>query len=127
LTTRVLIVDDSSAMRAFVRATLEEQGEVEVTEARTGFEALKILPREQFELVIVDINMPDINGLELISVMRKSERYQQTPLLIITTEASARDRERGLSLGANDYLAKPFTPEQLLASVAKVGTVLKKD
>jgi two-component system chemotaxis response regulator CheY len=114
-------------MRAFVRATLEENGEVDVTEARTGFEALKILPREQFELVIVDINMPDINGLELISVMRKSERYQQTPLLIITTEASARDRERGLTLGANDYLVKPFTPDQLLASIAKVGTVLKKD
>ena len=127
MTTRVLIVDDSSAMRAFVRATLEENGEVEVTEARTGFEALKILPREQFQLVIVDINMPDINGLELISVMRKSERYQQTPLLIITTEASARDRERGLNLGANDYLVKPFTPEQLLASVARIGTVLIKE
>jgi two-component system, chemotaxis family, chemotaxis protein CheY len=125
LNTRVLIVDDSSAMRAFVRATLEENGEVDVTEARTGFEALKILPRDQFNLVIVDINMPDINGLELISLMRKSDRYQQTPLLIITTEATARDRERGLNLGANDYLVKPFTPEQLLESIAKLGAPVK--
>lgn len=123
MTTRVLIVDDSSAIRAFVRATLEEHGEVDVTEARTGFEALQVLPRELFQLVIVDINMPDINGLELISLMRKSERYLHTPLLIITTEVSARDRERGLALGANGYLAKPFTSEQLLEGIAKVGFV----
>jgi two-component system chemotaxis response regulator CheY len=102
---------------------LEEHGDVGVTEARTGFEALQILPRDLFQLVIIDINMPDINGLELISLMRKSERYQRTPLLIITTEASDRDRERGLALGANGYLAKPFTPEQLLEGIAKIGFV----
>lgn len=87
----VLVVEDSSAMRAFVRAALEEDGSAEVEEAESGFVALRILPRKSFDLVIVDINMPDINGLELVSFMRKSERHRDTPLLIISTEASAKD------------------------------------
>lgn len=108
-------------MRAFVRATLEEDGAAEVQEAQSGFEALRLLPRQKFDLVIVDVNMPDINGLELVAFMRKSEPHRATPLLIISTEASARDRERGLSLGANAYLSKPFTPEQLRAIVSELA------
>jgi len=115
---RVLVVEDSSAMRAFVRATLEEEGTAEVDEAESGFVALRILPRKHFDLVVVDINMPDINGLELVSFMRKSDRHRDTPVVIISTEASAKDRERGLSLGANAYLKKPFTPAQLREVVA---------
>jgi two-component system chemotaxis response regulator CheY len=118
---RILVVEDSSAMRAFVRATLEEDGAAEVQEAQSGFEALRLLPRQKFDLVIVDVNMPDINGLELVAFMRKSEPHRETPLLIISTEASARDRERGLSLGANAYLSKPFTPEQLRAMVSELA------
>lgn len=115
---RILIVEDSSAMRAFVRAALEEAGVVrEVVEASSGFEALRILPREAFELAIVDINMPDVNGLELIRFMRGSEAHKTTPLLVISSESSERDRERGLSLGANAYLAKPFTAEALISAV----------
>ena len=115
---RILVVEDSSAMRAFVRAALEEAGVVrEVVEASSGFEALRILPRESFDLAIVDINMPDVNGLELIRFMRGSEAHARTPLLVISSEASERDRERGLTLGANAYLAKPFTAEQLVGAV----------
>lgn len=117
---RILIVEDSSAMRAFVRATLEEGGQAEVQEAQSGFEALRLLPRQRYDLVIVDVNMPDINGLELVAFMRRSEEHRSTPLLIISTEASARDRERGLSLGANAYLSKPFQPEELRAAVAQL-------
>jgi len=118
---RVLVVEDSSAMRAFVRAALEEGGIVEqVVEAASGFEALRILPREEFALAIVDINMPDVNGLELIRFMRSSDAHRETPLLIISSEASERDRERGLGLGANGYLAKPFTAEDLVAQVTKL-------
>lgn len=113
----ILIVDDSSAMRAYVRATLETELQAVISEAGSGFEALRLLPRGSFDLVIVDINMPNINGLELISFMRKSESHGTTPLLIISTEASPRDRERALSLGADAYLAKPFTSEQLLQAV----------
>jgi two-component system, chemotaxis family, chemotaxis protein CheY len=118
---RILIVEDSHAMRAFVRATLEEAG-AEVTEASSGFEALRILPRERFDLVVVDINMPDINGLELVSFMRKSDAHAGTPLVIISTEASAKDRERGLALGANAYLSKPFEPDQLRELVQQLTT-----
>ncbi|NLE48372.1 MAG: response regulator [Sandaracinaceae bacterium] len=117
---RILIVEDSNAMRAFVRAALEEGLEAEVNEAASGFEALRILPRERFDLAIVDVNMPDINGLELVAFMRKSEAHRGTKILMISTEAASADRERGLSLGANDYLSKPFTAEALRAKVAEL-------
>lgn len=107
-------------MRAFVRATLEGDGDYEVEEAGSGFEALRLLPRHRFDVVIVDVNMPDINGLELVSFMRGSDAHRDTPLIIISTEASARDRERGLSLGANAFLGKPFAPEQLRDLVDRV-------
>ena len=119
MTARVLVVDDSSAMRAFVRAALEEARVVEeVLEASSGFDALRILPREPLDLVIVDINMPDVNGLELIRFMRNSDAHASTPLLVISSEASERDRERAMELGANRYLAKPFTAEALTDLVA---------
>lgn len=119
---RVLVVDDSSAMRAFVRAALQDGGVVEeIVEAKTGFEALRILPRESFALAIIDINMPDVNGLELIRFMRTSESHKDTPLLIISSESSEQDRERGLGLGANGYLAKPFSEEALVEAVTRLA------
>jgi two-component system chemotaxis response regulator CheY len=118
LIARILVVEDSSATRAFVRAALEEAGVAgEVVEASSGFEALRILPRESFGFAIVDISMPDVNGLELIRFMRGSEAHKKTPLLVISSESSERDRERGFSLGANGYLAKPFTAEALVRAV----------
>lgn len=111
-------------MRAFVRATLEESDAFEVTEAGSGFEAIRILPRQRFDLVIVDVNMPDINGLEVVSFIRKSDTHKTTPVIIISTEASQKDRERGISLGANAYLSKPFESSQLWELVDQlVGTV----
>lgn len=120
--TRVLIVDDSSAVRAYVRAALEaaDELEAEVEEAVNGFEALRVLPRESFDLLILDINMPNIHGLELISMLRRSERYSATPVLVISTEASERDKQRALELGANSFLAKPFDAEALLLQVQQL-------
>ena len=114
---RVLIIDDSSATRAYIRAALESEDDMEVTEATSGFDALRILPRSRFDLLLVDINMPNINGLELISFIRRSETHRETPLMIISTEASERDRSRAFQLGANAYLAKPFTADALLTAV----------
>lgn len=114
---QVLVVDDSSVMRTFVRATLEDELGAEVTEATSGFEALRLLPRDPFQIVVVDVNMPDINGLELVAFIRKSANHASVPILMISTEASASDRERGLSLGANAFLSKPFTAEQLCAEI----------
>ena len=114
---RVLLVEDSASMRAFVRAALSAAGalgELEIAEAQSGFDALRLLPRGAWDLVITDINMPDINGLELISFIRKSEAHKSTPILIISTASSERDRERGLQLGASGYLVKPFTAEALV-------------
>jgi two-component system, chemotaxis family, chemotaxis protein CheY len=113
---RVLLVEDSASMRAFVRAALTSSsalGELEIAEAQSGFDALRLLPRGAWDLVITDINMPDINGLELISFIKKSEAHKATPILIISTASSERDRERGMTLGASGYLVKPFTAEAL--------------
>ncbi len=120
MTMRVLVVEDSPAMRTFVRAALEEGGLADVTEAANGFEALRLLPREKYDLVVTDINMPDIHGLELISFMRKSEQHKTTPVIIVSTEGAQRDRDRGMSLGANAYLTKPFQPEQLRATARRL-------
>jgi two-component system chemotaxis response regulator CheY len=122
---RVLLVEDSASMRAFVRTILTTSpalGEIEVAEAQSGFDALRLLPRGAWDLVITDINMPDINGLELIAFIKKSEAHKGTPILIISTASSERDRERGLQLGANGYLVKPFTAEVLVEQVlAQLG------
>jgi len=112
---RVLIVEDSATMRALLASTLEGLGDgVEVHEAESGFEALRRLPREAFDLIVTDINMPDINGLELVSFAKTSDVYRDIPLIIISTEGSDRDRAKGLELGADAYLVKPFDPDHFL-------------
>lgn len=116
---RILVVEDSASTRTLVRAILEdtsledEVGPVEVTEARSGFDAMRLLPRARYDLIITDINMPDVNGLELIHFIRRSEQYRATPLVIISTQATQRDVDRGRRLGADAYVPKPFSPEQL--------------
>jgi two-component system chemotaxis response regulator CheY len=110
---RVLLVEDSATMRSFATAALEAAG-YSVTTSATGFEALKILPRARFDLIITDINMPDITGLELIRFVRESPLHGKVPLVIISTDGAERDRERGLKLGADAYLVKPFAPEALV-------------
>ena len=110
----ILIVEDSPTMRSLVVSALEELGApVHITEAASGFEALRELPREVYDLIVTDINMPDINGLELVSFVKSNAAYREIPLLIISTEGSERDRLKGLELGADAYLVKPFDPETL--------------
>jgi two-component system chemotaxis response regulator CheY len=110
---KVLIVEDSKASRELIAATVESIGGVEAIMTSSGFEALKILPRHRFDLIITDINMPDINGLELINFVKKNPQYRETPLFVITTEGRAQDRDKGLALGAAEYLIKPFAPQSL--------------
>ena len=120
---RILIVEDSPAMRTYIRSALEtapELGdELELVEASSGFDALRLLPRSAYDLVITDINMPDINGLELVRFVRQNAHLQRVALLIISTQSSEKDRARALALGADAFLAKPFTPELLRSAVAK--------
>jgi len=115
----ILIVDDSATMRSLLVATLETLGQLAIVQASNGFEALRMLPREQINLVLTDINMPDINGLELLSFIRSNPIYQDLPVVVISTEGSRKDIEKGLALGANEYLVKPFHPDQLLKIVKK--------
>jgi len=120
---RILVTEDSATMRSLLVATIEASGDYEVIEAASGFEALRLLPRERIDLIITDINMPDINGLELINYVRKSETYRNTPLFIISTEGREKDVEKGLTLGANEYLVKPIDPERLQELIRKyIGT-----
>ncbi len=116
---KILITEDSPTMRAMICATLEAMGEFEIFEAPNGFEALRLLPREKIDLVITDINMPDINGLELVNFVKNNQQYRNIPLIIVSTEGSERDRAKGMDLGADAYLVKPFAPEDLQQLVRK--------
>ena len=116
----ILVVDDSSTTRSLISSHLFEVGDFDILEAATGFEALKILPSGKIDLIITGINMPDINGLELISFVRENANYRSIPTIIISTEDSEEDRKRGMELGAEAYLVKPFTVQQLQEAVEKV-------
>jgi len=116
---RILVTEDSATMRSLLISTIESCGDYEVIEASSGFEALRLLPRERVDLIITDINMPDINGLELISYVRKNTNYTDTPLFIISTEGREKDVEKGLALGANEYLVKPIDPRRLQELIGK--------
>ncbi len=116
----VLIVEDSKAIRSMIRVAIEEVGDLFVVEAGNGFEALKTLPTRRFDLIVTDINMPDINGLELIGYVKSNDAYRNIPLIIVSTEKSEEDKNRGLSLGAVGYIVKPFQKEELVSLVKQV-------
>jgi len=107
------------ALRAMLVSIVESLGDFRIVEAANGFEALRLLPRERVDLIFTDINMPDINGLELISYLRNNPNYQSIPVVIISTEGSQSDIEKGRMLGANDYIVKPFESSDLENIIAK--------
>jgi len=115
----ILIVEDSATTRALIRAVIEELGEFETVEASSGFEALKMLPQQEYDLIITDINMPDINGLELINFVRNNPRYNHIPIIIVSTERSEEDKKRGMALGATAYVTKPFKSLELQEIIQK--------
>lgn len=116
-TKTILIVEDSTTTRALIRAVIDELGDFNTIEASTGFEALKLLPSHKFNLVITDINMPDINGLELISFIKNHPRYNHIPLIIVSTERSEEDMKKGIALGAMAYITKPFKSNDLQEAI----------
>lgn len=117
---KVLVVEDSAVIRGLIVSVIDGLDGIEADEVENGYEALRKLPRESYALVITDINMPNINGLELLSYIRTNQATHKTPVLIVSSQSSAVDRERGLKLGANGYITKPFKPDELAATVQRL-------
>jgi len=116
---KILAVDDSASMRQMVAFTLKSAGH-EVKEAVDGKNALDIAKKESFNLVLTDVNMPNMDGLQLTKELRSLPNYKFTPILILTTEAGGDKKMQGKSAGATGWLVKPFNPDQLLATIKRV-------
>ncbi len=114
---KILVVDDSAIMRSLVVSAIEEIAGVETVEASNGYEALKVLPQHTFDMIITDINMPEINGLEIVHFVKNNENYKKIPTVIISTDHGEAEVKKGLALGANRYFIKPFDMEQLKDTV----------
>jgi two-component system chemotaxis response regulator CheY len=115
----IMTVDDSSSMRQMVRATLESAG-YRVVEAADGQEALEYARENPVDLVITDVNMPRMDGITLVSELRALPSYRLTPLLLLTSESSQEKKMEGKRAGATGWIVKPFNPDQLLATMARV-------
>jgi two-component system chemotaxis response regulator CheY len=116
---RILAVDDSAAMRQMVGITLTGAGH-QVEQASDGVQALQIAERHKFDLVITDVNMPNMDGITLVRELRARAGYRFVPLLVLTTEATVERKQQGKAAGATGWLVKPFNPDRLLATVSKV-------
>ena len=115
----ILTVDDTASMRQMISFTLNSVGH-EVIQAGDGAEALKLLEGKKVDLVIADVNMPNMDGLTLVKSLRALAEYKFTPILMLTTESQEAKRQQGKSVGATGWIVKPFNPEQLLNIVKKV-------
>jgi two-component system chemotaxis response regulator CheY len=121
---RILIVEDSPTMRQLLVFALKRMKDVDIVEAQDGMDGLRKVTSDHFDLAFVDINMPVMDGLKLISLIRGEPELGSMPICVITTEGAKEDRERALGLGANEYLTKPIQAHKVLG-VAK--SLLKLD
>lgn len=117
---KILVVEDSPTMRQFICFALRRLPGVEISEASDGVEGLKKFNLENFNLVMVDINMPIMDGLKLVSLLKSNPLYREIPVVIITTEGAAEDRDKGLALGARAYISKPIQTNNLLKVVREI-------
>ena len=116
---KILAVDDSASMRQMVSFTLKGAGH-EVLEATDGVEALGLAKKGPVDLVISDVNMPNMDGISLIGELRKLDSYKYTPILMLTTESSGDKKTEGKAAGATGWIVKPFNPDQLISTIKKV-------
>ena len=115
----ILTVDDTASMRQMISFTLNSVGH-EVLQASDGDEALKIIQGKKVDLVIADVNMPNMDGITLVKYLRELAEFKFTPILMLTTESQENKRQQGKNAGATGWIVKPFNPEQLLNVVKKV-------
>lgn len=120
---KVLVVEDSPTMRQLIVFALKRIRGFQIVEANDGVDGLKKLSAEKFDLILTDINMPIMDGLKLVSMVRNDPNYKETPIIVITTEGATEDRERALALGANEYITKPIQTMKILDTVKKLMNV----
>jgi two-component system chemotaxis response regulator CheY len=121
---RILIVEDSPTMRQLLVFALKRLKNADIVEAQDGMDGLRKVTSDHYDLALVDINMPVMDGLKLISLIRAEDSLREMPIVVITTEGAKEDRERALSLGANEYLTKPIQANKVLAiakGLLKIG------
>ena len=118
--TEILVVDDSRVMRDMIVACLRALPETSFVHASSGLEAIERLSLSPFDLMVLDLNMPDIGGLEVLEFVRGQDTLQSLPVLIVTTRGDDRSREQVLAAGATGFLAKPFTPDSIIAEVRAI-------
>ncbi len=114
----ILVVDDSPTIRKFVSVALSLKG-FEILSCADGMEAIEILPTKKVDLLITDLNMPNVDGFELISSIRKNNDYREIPIIVLSYLGDTEDIQKGLECGANSYLVKPFDPERIVHEVSK--------
>jgi two-component system, chemotaxis family, chemotaxis protein CheY len=110
---RLLVVDDSKVMRDMIVACLRGLPSLAFEHASSGLEAIERLSLEHYDLVILDLNMPDIGGYEVLEFVRSQDRIRDIPILVVTTRGDETSRERALSGGASRFMTKPFTPDEI--------------
>ncbi|HEX7665276.1 MAG TPA: response regulator [Polyangiaceae bacterium] len=114
---QILVVDDSKVMRDMVTACLRGNPGLQVTHASSGLEAIEKLSLQHFDAVVLDLNMPDIGGIEVVEFVRSQDKLRTLPIVIVTTRGDETSRTRALEAGANRFMTKPFTPEAILGEV----------
>jgi two-component system, chemotaxis family, chemotaxis protein CheY len=118
----LLIVDDSKVMREMIIACLRADQALTFTHAASGLEAIEKLSLKPFDLVVLDLNMPDIGGIEVVEFIRAQDRLRALPIIIVTTRGDEQSRSRAMEVGASRYMTKPFTPEAILGEVKALLT-----
>jgi len=112
--TKVLVVDDSPTMRQLIVFALNRIPDLQIEEAGDGVAALKKLSSEHFDLLLTDVNMPILDGLKLVSLIRNDPQYKSLPVVVVTTEGAQLDRERAIAIGANEYITKPIQTARII-------------
>lgn len=117
---KVLVVEDSPTMRQLIVFALKRVRGIDIVEAQDGVDGLKKLSGDRFDLILTDINMPIMDGLKLVSLVRNDPAYSAIPIVIITTEGAIEDRERALAIGANEYITKPIQTSRIIETAKRL-------
>lgn len=113
----ILVVEDSPTMRQLITFTVKRIADTNVIEAKDGVEALKKITSEKIDLILADINMPVMDGLKLVALIKNNPDFKNIPVIMITTEGAKEDRERAIKIGADAYLSKPIQTQELIRMV----------